>query len=182
MDYIIRTLPSTANLRKSLGICVFGSLLLAICSQIQIPLWPVPMTLQTAAVLFLAYRFGSTHAVRAVLAWVLVGSFNLPVFSHLTGIGALSGPSAGYIYGMVLQAYSARWFFKSGLSIPRLIAGGYLCVALTFIVGYAWLSGFVGTNMAFTTGVAPFLLSESLKIIVTSWFCNQNSSRCVHTI
>lgn len=182
MNHIIHILSSTANLRQSLGICVAGSLLLSICSQIQIPLWPVPMTLQTAAVLFLAYRFGSSHAVRSVLAWILAGSFNLPVFAHLTGIGALSGPSAGYIYGMVLQAYSARWLFKPGLSITRLIAGGYLCVTLTFIVGYGWLSGFVGTRMAFTTGVAPFLLSESIKILLTSWFCHRNSSRCVRTI
>lgn len=182
MDHIIRTLPSTANLRKSLGICVAGSLLLSICSQIHIPLWPVPMTLQTAAVLFLAYRFGSSHAVRSVLAWILAGSFNLPVFAHLTGMRALSGPCAGYIYGMVLQAYSARWLFKPGLSITRLIAGGYLCVTFTFIVGYGLLSGFVGPRMAFTTGVVPFLLSESIKILLTSWLCYRNSSRCVPTI
>lgn len=182
MDHIIHTLPSTTNLRKSLEICIFGGLLLSICSQIHIPLWPVPMTLQTAAVLFLSYRFGSSHAVRSVLAWILAGSLNLPVFAHLTGIGGLGGLTAGYIYGMILQAYSARWFFKPELSATRLIVGGYLCVALTFIVGYGWLSGFVGTRMAFVTGVTPFLLGESIKILLISWFCHRNSSRCVRII
>ena len=83
---------------------LFGTLLLTISAKVQVPFWPVPMTMQT----FVVFLIGSTYGVRlsflTLVAYLIEGALGLPVFAAGGGIVYLTGPTAGYLFGMTIAA------------------------------------------------------------------------------
>ena len=70
--------------------------LLAIMANIRIPLWPVPVTMQTLGIFLIAFFFGSKKGFLAILAYVLTGLVGFGVFTgYKSGMGALIGPTGG---------------------------------------------------------------------------------------
>lgn len=151
-----------------------GSLLMAVCAHVSIPLWftPVPITLQTFGVMFLALSLGGWRASTALVLYLLEGVSGLPVFSPHGpgGMAQLLGPTGGYLMsypfaaligGLVADKFS-RW--------SRLIAfsaGAVACSAVIFACGALWLAALIhkpaGTVLAIA--VLPFLPGEVLKSI-----------------
>ena len=79
--------------------------LLAIMANIRIPLWPVPVTMQTLGIFLIAFFFGSKKGFLAILAYVLTGLVGFGVFTgYKSGMGALIGPTGGYIVGFMFMA------------------------------------------------------------------------------
>src|SRR5712672_4648101 len=80
-----------------------GLLLLTLSAKIQIPLWPVPMTMQTYVILVIAMAYGTRLGVATVVAYLLAGAVGLPVFAGTPekGIGVpyMLGPTGGYLVG-----------------------------------------------------------------------------------
>jgi biotin transport system substrate-specific component len=145
------------------------SLLVALSAQVAIPLpfTPVPVTLQTFAVLLTGCLLGSGRGALAVVAYILEGSFGLPFFSGGTGgIAHLLGPTGGYLVGCVAAAYAAGLLSERGLS--RRPAGLLLtlCAAdlAIYVPGLAWLSVFTGPPKALSLGFLPFVAGDALKI------------------
>src|SRR6185437_10251227 len=75
--------PSTdaAKLVSGLVTIVLGTLFLTICSKINVPTWPISVTLQTLAVAVLAAAFGWRVGVATVILYIVEGLSGLPVFS-----------------------------------------------------------------------------------------------------
>lgn len=145
---------------------LLGTLVLAVAAHVAVPFWPVPMTLQTLAILLIGVVAGPLLAAATVVAYVAEGLTGLPVFSHGTGLAALAGPTGGYIVGFlpaaVLVGFGAQRGWLRGLA-------GALSVfaaadALVFACGLAWLAPAIGFDKAVTVGLVPFLLGEVLKI------------------
>ena len=92
-----------------------GTALTSILAQIAIPLWPVPITGQTFAVLFVGATLGVTRAVLSMVLYLAIGLLGLPVFApqangcHITGLAALLGPTGGYLIGFILAAAFVGW-------------------------------------------------------------------------
>ena len=145
---------------------VGGSLLLAIAAHVKLPFWPVPLTLQTLAVLGLGGAFGPVPAVAAVLAWIVEGLAGLPVFAAGAGPAVLIGPTAGYILGYLPAAFIAGLVARRGWRGAPLKAAAtfVLADAVLFVAGVAWLATLVGWDRAIAGGLTPFLLGEALKI------------------
>ena len=127
---------------------------------------PVPITLQTFAVLLLAATLGARNAMLAVVVYLAEGMMGFPVMKGGTvNPLALIGPTGGYLIGMVAQAYLAGWFFERAYKFSSAIL--ILAVSATcFIqlgVGALWLSLFVGATNTLEMGVLPFLPGEILK-------------------
>src|ERR1700712_4781484 len=105
------------------ALVVAGAALTAVLAQVAVPLWPVPITGQTLAVLLVG---GSLGAVRGALSMVLypaVGMLGLPVFSDATsGVTTVLGPTGGYIVGFVLAAALTGWLAER--SWDRKLLGG----------------------------------------------------------
>jgi biotin transport system substrate-specific component len=142
-----------------------GALLIALATRVQVPMWPVPMTLQTLAVLLVAMTCGARLAVGAVLAYLAQGAMGLPVFAAGGGLAPLVGPTAGYLWGFVLVAWVVGSLADRGLA--RGFAGAFglalLGSALVYVVGASWLAGLIGAQAAWTAGVLPFLAGDLVK-------------------
>lgn len=163
-------LTETHDVEKTLSYIVAGSLLIALCAQIQIPLGftPVPVTLQTFAVLLLGVALGARNAMLAVLVYLAEGMMGFPVMKGGTiNPFALIGPTGGYLVGMVAQAYLAGWFFERAHRFSPAIL--FLAVSATCFIelgfGALWLSFFVGAANTLEMGVLPFLPGEALKTL-----------------
>ena len=151
---------------KNIILVFFGTLLLTASSKVQIPFWPVPMTMQTFVVFIIGMSYGSKLAFTTLAAYLLEGAFGLPVFAKGGGLLYLTGPTAGYLYGMMIAAWVIGTFadidyndsyFKSLIS---LIIG----TSIIFLFGVGYLGSIIGFEKAFAAGLYPFVLSEIFKI------------------
>ncbi|HET6449741.1 MAG TPA: biotin transporter BioY [Spirochaetia bacterium] len=147
------------------------SLVIALSAQVAIPLpfTPVPVTLQTFAVILAGCLLGSVRGGLAALAYVAEGSAGLPFFSGGTaGIAHLVGPTGGYLVGCVAAAYVAGLLVEGGFArgwfgLLLSLAAADLAV---FLPGVIWLAAFVGANKAIALGFTPFVVGDGLKIAV----------------
>ena len=154
-------------------VAIFGALL-AVCSQIQIPL-TVPITLQTFGVFIALEILGGKKGFFSVLVFILLGAIGIPVFAGFTGgLGVLFGSTGGYILGFILTA-GIYWIAEKTLGgklwvrISAMVLGLILC----YVFGTAWFMFiYARDNGAITLGqalgwcVIPFLLPDAVKMAV----------------
>ncbi|MCT4472706.1 MULTISPECIES: biotin transporter BioY [Bosea] len=172
--------PRSAVLRN-VALAVAGSLLMVAAAKIKVPFWPVPMTLQTLAVLALGAAYGARLGAATIALYIAYGLAGLPVFTNtppaVAGPLYLLGPTGGFLLGFVAAAAIAGWAAARGASLARLVGGLLLADLALFVVGCLWLafgaqmaggaSG-VGLAKAFAYGAQPFLLGEVLKIALAT--------------
>ena len=142
-----------------------GIVLLSISSKVSIPFYPVPMTLQTFVVYFIAATLGIV-GFYSTLSYVILGLIGLPIFAAGGGFSYILSPTFGFLYGMILGsfviAYMSREIFQKKLM--KIILAIFAGAVITFICGITHLSFFTGFTKAIMFGLKPFLLSEILKI------------------
>ena len=151
---------------KNIFLVLFGTLLLTVSSKIQVPFWPVPMTMQTFVVLVIAMAYGWKLSFFTLVAYLIEGALGLPVFAKGGGLLYLTGPTAGYLYGMVLAAAVIGYFADLGYgkSIIKCIMPLMLGTIIIFICGIGYLSSIIGFEKAIAAGLLPFIPSELFKI------------------
>ena len=145
------------------------SLLIALSAQVAIPLpfTPVPVTLQTFAMLLTGCLLGSGRGALAAAAYVAEGSLGLPFFSGGTaGIAHLLGPTGGYLVGCVAAAFVAGLLAERRLdeeSVGLLLT---LCAAdlVVYVPGRRAAQHLHGAGKAVALGFLPFLIGDALKI------------------
>tara|TARA_B100000029_G_scaffold180004_1_gene177586 strand:- start:206 stop:772 length:567 start_codon:yes stop_codon:yes gene_type:complete len=151
---------------KNVALVFFGTLLLAVSSKIQVPFWPVPMTMQTFIVFIIGMSYGSRLAFLTLIVYLLEGAIGLPVFAKGGGILYLIGPTAGYLYGMVIAAGVIGYLGERGYgnsylkSLNSLLLGSFII----FLCGIIYLGSIIGFNKALAGGLYPFIPSEIFKI------------------
>ncbi len=148
-------------------LALVGSLLVAVSAQIQVPMYPVPMTMQPFAVVVIGAAFGARLGAATLLIYMAEGALGLPVFAGMKG-GALvlAGPTAGYIAGFVLAAGAVGWLAERGWdrNVVTTVAAMTIGMALIYIPGVAWLSTLIGAEKAIAAGMLPFLVGDAVKI------------------
>lgn len=157
---------------------VVGVGLLATSAWVSVPFYPVPMTMQTLAVLLVGGVLGPRLGTAAVAGYLALGLAGAPVFhSGLGGPAVLIGPTGGYLMGflpaaflMGLAAHSAWRPGRIGTvrRVATLTAGAVLAEIVIYAVGVPWLAllGGLGAREAVSVGVTPFLLGDLLKTAV----------------
>ncbi|GLQ54978.1 biotin transporter BioY [Devosia nitrariae] len=170
----------TARLATNLAIVVLGTLLLTLSAKINVPVWPVPVTLQTFAVAALAAAFGWRIGVATVAAYLLQGAAGLPVFAAGGGIAYLMGPTGGFLLAYLPMAYIVgRAADLGAANRPLALFGAMLLAdAVVFVAGFLWLltlSGQAGwidqSNVlvsAFEKAVQPFIVWDILKMALAA--------------
>lgn len=102
---------------------------------------PVPITLQTFAVLLCGAVLGARRGFLAVLLYVVVGAAGLPVFSGgAGGLGVLAGPTAGYLVGFPFAAALCGFLVER---VPRRL--GARSIPFVFLAGLASSAVFIHT-------------------------------------
>ena len=156
---------------RDLCYIAIGAALIAVCSWLSVP-FTVPFTLQSFAVCLLAALLGWKRGVLAVLVYMLLGAFGLPVFSGFrAGLGVLLGVTGGYIVGFLLTALAVGLIAERfpGKLLPLILAmllGMLLCYACGtawFVIVYTRSSGPIGVLGALSWCVFPFLIPDALK-------------------
>ena len=145
---------------------LIGTLILAISSKVQVPFWPVPMTMQT----FVVFLIGMTYSVRlsflTLITYLAEGALGLPVFASGGGLIYLTGPTAGYLYGMTLAVIAISYLANFGYGSSYIKTASALIVGsiIIFSLGIYYLGSIIGYDKAIQAGLIPFIPSEIFKI------------------
>lgn len=154
---------------------VAGSALLAISAHVQVPFWPVRLSMQSFVVLAIGLACGGRPgggrlAAAAVLAYLAEGAVGLPVFQGGAGVVYMMGPTGGYLLGFVLAAFAVGSFAEGAAARGWMGTVGLLllgCV-LIYAPGVAWLAVLFGPAKAVAFGLVPFLPAEACKLALAA--------------
>lgn len=160
------------GLLRDLALVVGSAAFVGVSAQVAIPLpfTPVPLSLQTFAVLLSAAAIGPARAATGMLLYLGAGMAGVPWFSQQTS--GWGFPSFGYVIGFVLAAVLVGVLARRGAdrSIPgtagTMIAGNLVIYA----VGVPYLAVAIGVDLprAIGLGVLPFLAGDLLKIVLAA--------------
>ena len=147
---------------------LLASCLLALVAQVKISLsfTPIPLTLQTIAVMGIGALLGSRLGALATLAYLAQGGLGLPVFAGGNlGLLYFFGPTGGYLVGFVVQAFVVGWFFarRPSLHLKKKWGIFFFATLLQLSLGALWLTKFMGWSHAISQGIFPFLVGDALK-------------------
>ena len=151
-------------------ITIAGSILITISAKIKIPFYPVPMTMQTFAILLIGITLGYKIGLATVTLYLLEGIVGLPVFANSPekGIGLIYfiGPTMGYLIGFIISVYFAG-LFKYDKGIINTFLKLVFSVSFIYIFGLIWLGILIGWDKPiFKLGAQPFLLAELFKVLL----------------
>ena len=151
---------------------VLFSAFVALTAQAEIPLWPVPLTLQTLGVLFTGAVLGSRRGALALLLYLTEGALGLPVFAGgASGVGYMLGPTGGYLVGFVVAAGVVGRLAQRGWD-RRLVWTAVAMVignVIIYACGVAWLAVLLGDLWgALIKGMLLFVVGDLIKIAVAA--------------
>lgn len=148
------------------GVVLAGSWLLAASAWIEVPMYPVPMTMQTYAVLLVGALCGFRLGAETVAAYLVQGALGLPMFAGgAAGLAVLAGPTGGYLVGFLMATAFIGFLADRdwNRSAPKLAASLLVGHLLVFVPGLLQLASFVGADKAITFGWTPFIAGTVLK-------------------
>ena len=150
-----------------------GAALTAIAAQVLVPLWPVPITGQTLAVLLVGSSLGALRGALSMVLYVAMGILGLPVFSEATsGVDVAFGPTGGYIFGFVFAAAFTGWIAQRSWDrrILRAILAFVGGTVVTFAIGLPWLALSLGLGFGATlaAGLYPFMVGGVVKLLIAA--------------
>ncbi len=145
---------------------IIGSFLLAISSKVQIPLTPVPVTLQTLVLLVMSMFLGWRGALGATSIYLFQGAIGLPVFAHGGGFVILFGPTGGYLFGFLIASLVVGYLAEKGWdkSVVLTFTSMTIGTLIIYLFGVIWLSYLKDLNTALVFGLLPFITPDILKI------------------
>jgi biotin transport system substrate-specific component len=146
---------------------LFGTLFLTLSSYIEVPMIPVPITMQTFAVMLVGALYGWRLGGATIVAWLMEGAFGLPVLAGgAAGAQHFLGATGGYLFAFPVAGMVVGWLTARGwngqrvwLSFLAMLIGNAICLVL----GAAWLAVLIGAEQAIMAGVVPFVIGGILK-------------------
>lgn len=172
---LARTLWPDGGFVRDIILAVAGAALFWISSKIDVPFYPVPMTLQTFAILTLAMAYGFRLGTVTVLLYLAAGAAGLPVFAGTPekgiGLAYMTGSTGGYLVGFVLGAMAVGWLAGKGWdrNVFKTLAAATLGTALILVPGVLWLGiKFSWDKPILDWGLTLFLWGAAFKICLTA--------------
>jgi biotin transport system substrate-specific component len=175
-DYLVPSRPSRGiNLLRDLLLVGGFSVFTALCAQVSfhIPITPVPITLQTLAVLLTGAALGSRRGALAMLLYLAEGAAGLPVFAGGTGgFVHLIGFTGGYLWSYPFAALVTGLLCERRLD-RRLLTSALAMLPGTLVIyafGVPWLAVSLHLNLltAFMLGMVPFIPGDLIKLVIAA--------------
>ncbi|MFY0682213.1 MAG: biotin transporter BioY [Thalassovita sp.] len=148
-----------------------GVALLTASAKVQVPFWPVPMTLQIAVLMTLAATYGLRLGTVNMAAYLAAGAAGLPVFAGTPekgiGLAYMMGGTGGYLLGFLLATIVVALVAER---LPKwaLLPGMFAGLVAIYVPGLAWLAQFVPADKVFAYGFTPFIAGDSVKVILAT--------------
>lgn len=154
------------------GLVALFSAFVALTAQVELPLWPVPITLQTFGVVFTGAALGSGRGALALLLYLAEGAAGLPVFAGgASGVAYMLGPTGGYLVGFVVAAGVVGWLAERGWdrrliwTVLAMVVGNLAIYAF----GVSWLAVYLGDlQTALVKGALFFVIGDLVKIAIAA--------------
>ncbi|HEY9309479.1 MAG TPA: biotin transporter BioY [Microbacterium sp.] len=173
-DVIARPSSRARAFALDAGLVIAGATIVALLAQVEIPLWPVPITGQTLGVIVVGAALGAWRGAAALTTYMLVGLAGLPVFAGFTGtLAAVGKPSFGFVIGFIFSAFVAGWFaerawdrrpalaflgFAAASVVPFLFGIPYMAFILNVVMGLDYSFGAL-----LEAGLLPFIVGGLVK-------------------
>ncbi|MGF1658821.1 MAG: biotin transporter BioY [Rubrimonas sp.] len=156
---------------KRAALVAFGVAAMAVAAKVKVPMWPVPITMQSFVVLSLGAAYGARLGGATMLAYLAVGALGFDVFTgssaEAAGLAYMLGGTGGYLVGFALAACFMGWAAARGWdrSAPLMAAAMLGGTALIYVPGLLWLGMLHGFDKPILAwGLTPFLLGDALKL------------------
>lgn len=160
---------------KQVALVLVGIVALAICAKIQVPMWPVPITMGTFAVLTIGAAYGPSLGFTTILGYMLVGALGFDVFAsssaESSGPSYMMGTTGGYLLGYVLATLALGLAARKGWdrSIFNMALAMVIGTALIYIPGLFWLGQSLGWDKPILAwGLTPFLVGDVIKLALAA--------------
>lgn len=152
---------------------------IAVCAVLPgFSLGPVPITLQTFAVMLAGAVLGSTRGFLAVLLYIAVGLVGLPIFAGgVAGFAVLARPSIGYLVAFPLAAWLIGFIVERlprhkvatsvGLIFGAAVVGNLVFIWPLGILGMWWRVPFDTFGQAFVANLA-FIPGDLIKAFLAA--------------
>ena len=165
----------TALRLKQASLVLVGILLLAVAAKTKVPMWPVPITLGTFAVLTIGAAYGPRLGLVTILGYMIVGALGFDVFAGSSaekfGLTYMMGGTGGYLVGYVLAVLALGALSRRGWdrSMPKMALAMLIGNALIYIPGLIWLGQLYGWDQPILQwGLTPFLIGDALKLALAA--------------
>jgi len=154
------------------ALVVVFSAFVALTAQVEIPLRPVPITLQTLGVLFTGAVLGSRRGAVALLLYLAEGAVGLPVFAGgASGVAYMLGPTGGYLVGFVPAAAVVGWLAEHGWDRRPLWTALAMVIGnlVIYALGVTWLAVLLGDlRIALVQGALIFIIGDLIKLVIAT--------------
>jgi len=160
---------------RNLLLAVGGTVLMTIAAKINIPFYPVPMTMGTFVVLTIGMAFGWRLGGATIALYLAEGAVGLPVFAGTPekgiGLAYMAGPTGGYLLGYLIAAITVGWLAEKGWdrNVFTTLAAMLIGTAIIFAPGIYWLGMLFGWEKPILEwGLWPFLPGAAFKIALAT--------------
>ena len=160
---------------KQVALVVLGIAALAVAAKIKVPMWPVPITMGTFAVLTVGAAYGPRLGLVTILGYMILGALGLDVFAGSSatanGVEYMMGSTGGYLVGYVLATLALGVLARAGWdrSAPKMAGAMLLGNALIYVPGLIWLGMLYGWDKPILQwGLTPFLIGDALKLALAA--------------
>lgn len=160
---------------KRAALVALGVAAVAVAAKIKIPMWPVPVTMSTFAVLSIGAAYGPRLGLATVLAYLALGATGVDVFAgsgaEASGLAYMMGGTGGYLLGYALAAAALGWAARRGWdrSHGRMALAMLIGNAIIYVPGLLWLGQLYGWDQPILAwGLWPFLIGDALKLALAA--------------
>jgi biotin transport system substrate-specific component len=176
---------TSSNLVRNIVLAVAGSLFVAAAAQVALPIGPVPITLQSLAVLLVGGVYGSRLGAATLGLYALEGAIGLPFFAGAkSGLGDakldyfLPAASMGFVLGFIAAAWVVGKLIESGWgrSLAKSVLATVIGAVVLYVPGLIWLGiwaaktkgmdASAAAQAALSWGLYPFIVSDLVKAVI----------------
>lgn len=131
----------------------------------------VPFSLLPLMVFLSGIVLGPVHGALAMMIYIMLGLFGLPVFASppFGGVGYLFKPTFGFLIGYIPAAYATGKVYGKG-GVVRAFLGAVSGLVILYVIGLSYLYGalwVMGNNPSVTgvlaLGFTPFIVFDLIK-------------------